>query len=125
MLTHDLPIKLKDQAIIQVVTPLLDRSPLSLPIKFILSMSNILINWHAEIPSDIDAVFCSFYQCCEKYAVLYYLPFIYLFIYVVRNMQSFVLVFLFISTYATHPIYNFFFFFDKPISLKTKHILRE
>lgn len=39
-------------------------------------------------------------------------------------MQSFVLVFLFISTYAhiaTHPIYNsFFFFFNKPISLKTK-----
>ena len=124
MLTHDLPIKLKDQAIVQVVTPLLNRSPLSLPIKFILSMSNILINWHAEIPSDIDAVFCSFYQCCEKYAVLYYLPFIYLFIYVVRNMQSFVFVFLFMSTYATHPIYNFFFF-DKPISLKTKHILRE
>ena len=73
----------------------------------------------------IDAVFCSYYYlCCEKYAVLYYLPFFFFLIYVVRNMQSFVLVFLFISTYATLPptlfIILFFFNFNKPISLKTK-----
>ena len=71
----------------------------------------------------IDAVFCSFYYlCCEKYAVccLIYLFFFFL-IYVVRNMQSFVLVFLFISTYATLPPTLFIiFFFNKPISLKTK-----
>ena len=125
MLTHDLPIKLKDQAIVQVVTPLLDRSPLSLPIKFILSMSNILINWHAEIPSDIDAVFCSFYQCCEKYAVLYYLPFfIYLFIYLCGEKYAIFCICIPIHFHVCHPPY-LYIFFDKPISLKTKHILRE
>ena len=89
-------------------------------------MSNILINWYAEIPS---------YRCCFLFLLLFMLweiccvvlfTFFFFFSYLCGEKYAIfctcIPIHFHVCHIATHPIYNSFSFsfFNKPISLKTK-----